>query len=270
MQPTLIRPGLLVSLKTTLRGGVTYQKTELEADHAPEDGSAARVARWETTRQIEDAAEHEAAGVARGKARTAVTRICCPSSFGLLCPAANEEKLQEAIEAAQAIAAAHNSTAKSTRLDVFVITGRIADNDEQAARAIGAEVRELIAAMETGVRKADPAAIREAASKARALSGMLGNEAQRKISAAIIEVRTIASEIVQRVGKAGETAASVVDGLQLSALEGARFAVLDMMGEGEQPTGDLFAAPGRAVDLEPAQDAEPAAAPAAPAIELEG
>lgn len=214
-------------------------------------------------------AEHKAAGEARGKARTAVTRICCPSSFGLLCPQANEEKLQAAIEEAQAIAAAHNSIAKSTRLDVFVITGRIADNDEQAARAIGAEVRDLIAAMEAGVRKADPAAIREAASKARALSGMLGNEAQRKLSAAIIEVRAIATEIVQRVGKSGETAASVVEGLKLSALEGARFAVLDMT-EGADPTGDLFAAPGRAVDLEPAGEPAPAAdAPAAPAIELE-
>lgn len=255
MKATLIRPGLLVSLKTTVRGGVSYQKQTIEADHLQ---GAARVAKWETTRQIQDAVEYEAAIVARGKARTAVSRVCCPSTFGLLCPQANEDQLQDAMTEAQKIADAHNATARCTRLDVFVLTGRIADNDEQAARAIGSEVRDLIAAMESGVRAANPEAIRDAANKARALAGMLSADAKSKVTAAIAEVRSIARDIVSRVEKSGERAADVVTGLKLEALEGARFAVLDLTGEVDQ-VGQL-----QTETAAPALDLEPEAVQAAP------
>jgi hypothetical protein len=269
MQTTIIRPGLLVSLKTTVRGGVTYQKRTIEADHAR---GAARVATWETTREIADADEHAAAIVARGKARTAVTRVCCASTFGLLCPQARESELRAAIEEAQAIANTHNGAAKCTRLEVFAITGRIADNDEQAARAISSEVRDLIAAMETGVRAADPEAIREAANKARALAGMLSPDAQTAVSKAIADVRSIARDIVRRVEKQGEQAASIVQGLKLESLQAARFAVLDLSDSSELDAGDSLPLAGRALDFEPETGAEltdePAAAvmmaPAAP------
>ncbi len=263
MNQTIIRPGLLVSLKTSLTGGVSYEKTELEADHAVEDGGQRRRARWETTRHIADAAEHEAAVTTRSKARSLITRVCCPSSFGLLCPQGREAELREAVAAAQVLVTAHNAKATATRVEVFVITGRVADSDEEAARAIGAEVRDLIAAMERGIKAAKPEEIREAASKARALAGMLSEETQRKVNSAIVEARTIASEIVQRVGKAGESAASVVDGLKLAALTEARFAVLDIAEQDErQATLDLAPDAGRAVDLVPetAAAGEPAEA----------
>lgn len=228
MQTSIIRPGLLVSLKTSVRGGVSYAKVTLDADHATGVG---RLARWETTRQITDAAEHERATTTRGKARSLVHAACCPSAFGLLCPQSKEDELRAAIDEAQALADAHNKTATHTRVDVYVITGRVADSDEQAARAIGSEVRDMITAMEAGVRAADPAAIREAANKARAMSGMLSSDVQKKVSAAIEEVRTVARDIVRRVEKSGEQAASIVNGLQLQRLSDARFAVLDLMGE---------------------------------------
>jgi hypothetical protein len=246
MNTTLIRPGLLVSLKTAVRGGVSYQQRTIEADHSE---GASRVARWETTRQIADAEEHDAAVIARGKARTAVSRVCCASTFGLLCPQSQEDQLLQGIEEAQQIAAAHNARALYTRLEVFVITGRIADSDEQAARAIGSEVRDLIAAMEAGVRAADPERIREAANKARALAGMLSSDAKTKVTAAIAEVRSIASDIVRRVEKAGEVAADVVRDVKLKALEGARFAVLDM--DEMDDAGAASPVAGRSLDLDP-------------------
>lgn len=256
MRTTLIRPGLLVALKTTLTGGVSYEKRTIEEGT---DG-AASVATWQTTRVIADKAEHEAATVARGKARTAVSRVCCLTSFGLLCPEAEEEKLSAALDEAQRIAEDHNRGAKFTRVEVLAITGRVADSDERAARAIGSEVRELIAAMEAGIRRADPEAIREAANKARALSGMLSADVRGSVSAAIQEARGIAREIVRRVEKSGETAAEVVEGLQLKALQAARFAVLDLEPAAEAQAPD--APTGRALDLEPEEGgAEPGDAP---------
>jgi hypothetical protein len=263
MQTRLIRPGLLVSLSAVLKGGVQYSKTTIVPEH--QEGVAS-IAAWETTRKIADAEEHARAVVARSKARYAITGVCCTSSFGLLCPQDSEAKLIAAIKQAQEIADAHNATANHTRLDVYVITGRVADNDVQAARAIGAEVKELIAAMEAGVKAANPEAIREAANKARALSGMLSAEAQGKVKAAINEVRSIARDIVKRVEQGAEVAAAVVDDVKLDALAAARFAVLDLTGEAVESSPQENIA-GRAIDLEPIAPVH-SAVPATPSFEL--
>ena len=263
MRPSLIRPGLIVALRTVLRGGVTYTKQTIEPEHL--EGAAA-IASWQTRREITDAEEHAAAVLARTAARSAITRVCCASSFGLLCPQSREEELQAAIEEARAAVDRHNASARMTRVELFVLTGRVADNDQEAARAIGAEVRELLAAMDASIRAADPEAIREAANKARALAGMLTDDTQRKVTAAIAEVRAVAREIVKRTGEAGERAADVVRGLKLTALASARFAVLDL----DDQAGELEPIPlaGRAVDFEPEPAAEYAAAPASPTLDL--
>ena len=257
MNPSLIRPGLIVALRSTLKGGVQYTKTTIEPEHAE---GAALVAAWSTRRQIEDAAEHSAAVVARGAARSAITRVCCASSFGLLCPQAREDDLREAIDEAHAIAAAHNRTTRLTRVDLFVITGRVAQDDAEAARAIGAEVRDLLRAMESAIRAADPEAIRENANKAKALSGMLSDDAQRKVTAAVAEVRQIARDIVKTAGQSASVAAQVVANIKLEALQSARFAVLDLVGD-DEPEAESLPVAGRAVDFEPEAPQSLAAAP---------
>ncbi len=270
IQSQTIRPGLLVSLKTATRGGITYNVVPLESATR----GAAKVARWETTRSIADAEEHARAVVARGRCRTVISRVCCPSSFGLLCPTESEEKLAEAIREAQAVAAAHNATARVTRVECLVITGRIADNDVMAARAIGAEVRDMLAAMEAGVRAADPEAIRKAANDARALSGMLSDDVRRSVSAAIAEVRGIARDIVKRAEKGAEQAAAVVEGVNLQALQAARFAVLDLSDDAvptDADAGPVAAPDAPALDLMPAEECGPTMAAAVltlPALDL--
>jgi hypothetical protein len=244
----LLRPGLLVALKTSIRGGIVYQRDELEPDHREGD---ARICEWKTRREISDAAEYDKAVIARSAARNAIVRVCRLSSFGLLCPVDDEQKLADAVMEARQIANIHNNDANVTKVEVFVLTGRIAQTDEEAARAIGNEVKELIARMERGVATADPEAIRAAATEAKQLASMLSDEAQTKVSEAIAQVRKAASELVKRVEKAGEKAADVVKEIQLDKLHAARFAVLDLMGEGEEAEGVKVpvAAPG--IDLTP-------------------
>lgn len=251
MTTSLIRPGLLVSLKTAIRGGVTYQKVTIEAEHELPDAS--KRARWETTRNIANAEEFEAARIVRGQCRWLITAACCQSTFGLLCPVSKETQLQDAIKEAQRLADKHNASANFSRVDVFVLTGRVADNDEQAARAIGAEVLDLIAAMEAGVAKADPAAIRDAATKARGMAGMLSEDVQKKVSEAVEEVRSAARTIVARVEKAGESAAIVLDELKLDRLKSARFAVLDLSEFEDSASSSALMSPAtaRALDFEP-------------------
>ena len=256
MKTSVLKPGFLVSLKTSLAGGVHYKRIDIETDHETTEG--ARVAKWETEREIPDPVEFEKATQARGKARALVAAVCCPSSFGLLCPTTKEAELQEAMTAARAIVDAHNSAAARTRIDVFVLVGRVAQDDAEAARAISYEIRELLDAMTAGIKAADPAAIREAATRAKNLGGMLSPDVAGQVSAASIQAREIARAIVKRVEKAGETAADVVSEFSTNRIDSARFSFLDM---DEQQTIETEAPAGRGIDLDaaPAMSAGPAA-----------
>lgn len=216
----MIRPGLMVSLKSTVAGGIHYSHSEIK-----EDGNTAE---WKTTRVTDDPAEHDRAVKARGLALTTIRKLCASTAFGLLCPEDRESELDEACKVAQGIAREHNATANYTRIGIYVLKGRIASTDEQAARAIGEEVRSLIEAMNAGVDKLDPEAIREAANKAKQMSTMLSAEQSEKVNDAIEAARKAARTIVKRIEKNGEEAAVVLMDIQRGALEKARIAFLDL------------------------------------------
>lgn len=238
---TTLRPGLLVSLKTSLRGNVSYTKMDIEADHITDDGT--RQAAWETKRVIEHPREHEDATKIRSKARSLITSVCSPSSFGLLCPERDRERLNAAVDEARALADAFNRTANVTRIAVYVIIGRVAADDVEAIRAINGEVRDLLTAMEDGLKKLDVGSVREAADKAKAISSMLSPEANERVEFAIKTARSMARRIV----KAGEVAAVEIDETVLRTIRYARVAFLDMddAGEVQEPT-----VTGRAIDLD--------------------
>lgn len=264
IRPTTLRPGFLVSLKTAMRGNVTYQTRDIEPDHTTADGE--RRALWETTRIVADPAEHEAGVKARSAARTAIARVCSNSNFGLLCPEARQTDLADAIADARRIAADFNRDARCTQLYVGVIVGRVASDDADAIRAINEEVRALIDEMGDGITRLDVAAVRDAASRAKALGQMLSPDAASKVADAIDAARGLARRMV----KAGETAAQEIDAATLAALASARTAFLDL----EEPTqvaAPTVTAEPRALDLDPTPPPAATVAPvyvAAPQLEL--
>lgn len=242
LQASTLRPGLLVSLKTSCHGNVKYETVDLE--HGVEDGTER--SKWETTRTVADLAEFEAAKKARGKASSLIRGVCSASAFGLLCPEDDADLLEEAIADARKVVAEFNATAALTRVEVYVIAGRIAQDDVEAVRAINSEIRGLIDDMTAGVRKMDAQAIRDAATKARQLGSMLTADAEAKVKTAIDTARSVARQIV----KAGEAASVEVDELAIRKITEQRTAFLDLSDavEVERPQ-----AQGRAIDLSPAE-----------------
>ncbi len=222
LNASTLRPGLLVSLKTSVRGNVSYAKETIESEHRTKQGEAK--AKWETERTIVDPEEHDRAIKARGQATVLVRRVCSASAFGLLCPESQADDLAEAIAAARKIADEFNATAALTRLTVHVITGRIAQDDVEAVRAINSEVRELIEVMTEGVKNLDVTAVRDAANRARSIGQMLTPDAQVRIQLAIDAARNCAN----RIKKAGEQAAQEIDKRTLQTLAESRTAFLDL------------------------------------------
>jgi hypothetical protein len=239
MTTAMIRPGILVSLKSTVAGGVEYQRTDL-ASEALDTG--AHRAKWETTKVVQDPAEHERATKARAKALQGIRAICSPTTFGLLCPLSRERELDEAVRAARAIVSAHNATAVATFVSVYCLKGQIASTDEEAARAIGSEVAALIGSMSGAIDRLDAEAIRDAADKARTMSTMLNDEQAEKVSEAIKQARSAARAIVKRIEKDGEAAAIVLADIQRGAIEKARIAFLDMSDEAPAEPKDTLPA----------------------------
>jgi hypothetical protein len=204
MQTSTLRPGLLISLKTSIRGNVHYDKRDLQREHLTEAG--AKFAKWETSRTIVDPAEYETATKVRSRARSIISGICAKSAFGLLCPENAAVNLEQAIAEARHLVAGFNNAAKVTRLDVYIMPGRIASDEVEAVAAINSEVRDLLADMVEGVSNLDVKLIRDAADRARSLGQMLSPDAQGRLQVAIDVARAEARRI-----KAGETATLEVD-----------------------------------------------------------
>lgn len=221
-----IRPGLLVSIKTSLRGNVSYRKTELEHLRASE-ASGADITKWQTERTIADAAEHALAVKVRSDATYTVGRICAATAFGYLCPEEKVNELEQAIKLAHAKVGAFNESAKVTRLGFYVICGRVARDDEEAARAINAELSDLMATMRAGVESLDSKTIRDAAKRAQQVAAMLSDDGRARVAETVEKARATATAINKAI-RAGEQAAIAVDQQALAALETARVSFLDL------------------------------------------
>jgi hypothetical protein len=245
LQSTTLRPGLLVSLKTSLNGNVSYIKQTIEAETITGDGK--QRATWETTRVIDDPEEHERAEKIRSKANSLIRGVCAVSAFGLLCPEADSEKLSMAIDEARQLVRGFNATAKLSRVAVHVITGRIAPDDVEAVKAINSEIRDLMTDMTTGLQNMDADAIRAAASRAKAVATMLPADIAARAQLAIDTARKAA----RTIKKAGETAALQIDNAAIRRITEARTAFLDLDDSGAVIEEQAPVAPAVDFDTEP-------------------
>lgn len=261
MNISTIRPGLLVSLSTEVRGNVAYNRVDIEPDHYTGEGT--RRAKWQTDREVNNPAEYEEAIVLRSKCRSLVTSLCTRSKFGLLCRQDQRDALLAAVDQARELANGFNARASITRLGVYVIVGEVAQDDARAVSAINSEVRDLLESMDAGLKRLDVEAVREAASRAKALAAMLTPEAAGRAEQAI----RVAREACRRIVKAGEAAAIEIDAATLRTIRNARTAFLDLDEAGEVATPEVQ---GRALDLAPAADEAPMiAAPRQPGFAFE-
>lgn len=237
-----LRPGLMVVLKTSITGNVSYDKNDL-GETPDQDGGV--ITHWETKRKVVDPEEHKESTKVRAEARRKIMSQCVQSGgFGLLCPEHREADLRAAMKDAQRIVDNFNDTARVSNVRINILIGRIAPNDAEAIRAITGELGDLMATMESGLANFDVDAVREAASRAKRMSQMVEPAAQAKVQATIDMAREAAKKIVA----AGETAAKEIDKETIAAIARARTAFLDIDGE----TGEIAepVATARAVDLE--------------------
>lgn len=221
MDTQIMVPGILVALKTSVSGGIEYQRNALEED------KEGRVKRWETTRIMQDPVERRAAGEAASRAAGLVAKLCVRTSFGLLCRNDREGELDQAVIEMRRQVARWNFGARHSFVYVSAIKGRIADNDEEAMRAIIEEAKELLDRMEQGLTEVDVKLIRDAASRARRLTEMMTEETDAQVTAAITAARQAARAIVRRGDDLADKVAQGLIEAEREVFEKARFSFLE-------------------------------------------
>jgi hypothetical protein len=259
-QTRVMRPGILVALKSRVSGGVEYQHSGVEED---EDG---KVKRWETTRVMEDPEERKAAGDALQKAVRLVNSLCTRTTFGLLCPVDREAELDAAVVQMREACRVWNAQATYSFIYASAIKGRIADNDEEALRAIVEEATEVLERMDKSLSDADLKQIRKAADDAKALSAMMTPESAGQLTAAYEAARRAARAITKKAGDMDARVADALIEVQQEAFNKARFAFLETSAEAIEalPSVDL----NRGAQLEIEDDDDSAVIPLLPGAEL--
>lgn len=222
MNTIKLKPGLLVRLRTTIDGGATYEREDLAkvvgSDHS-------EVARWTTTRRVENVEEYDAAKKQRVAARKLVAMTCLATPWGLVCPEENEEEMHAALGAARQLAEEFNASATSCRLSVSAMIGRIARDDQEAIIALQEEITLLLTEAQQAVYAGDVVGIRKAATQARQIGRLLDDEESSGVlDAAVANLRKTARDITRLVEKKGEELETVVTNESLRPVAAARYA----------------------------------------------
>lgn len=239
MKAQLLKPGLMIALPSFLKGGVQYQTIHEESDKTSE---GLLTEKWETTKTVFDAEEHERAIKVRGAAQYQVRRLCVVTPFCLLCPASAEKELDVGAEIARKLVSDFNETSVYTKISFYVLKAKLLGDDEETAMAIAGQMRTLLTDMGEAIKSMDPKKIREALTMAQQVNEMLVEEQQEKVSLAIELARKAAREITKNLKKSAGGALSTVDDfqVQLLAVEQAKKVFLDFE-ESTAPTAETEA-----------------------------
>lgn len=240
----MLKPGILVSIKTSQSGNRSYQKQELERAHLTEGG--VERSRWNTTKIVFDPEEAKAAAQIANRARYLVTRLCADTAHGPLCPVDRRDDLTAAINESRAMVRDFNESAVFSRVEVNVICGEIIADDLNTVRALFSETEKFMAEMQQGLAELDVKKVRAVCVKALDVGQMLSPEASATMTLAVNAARAACKKIVA----AGEQAAVEIDERAIHTIGVARSSFLDFGMSEDGTEVESFHTP-RALDFAP-------------------
>lgn len=243
MSMTVMKPGILVSLKTRVVGGVSYNRVDLRSDR---DGEM-ETEEWQTTKTVQNAREFEKAGKMRSKASGLIRRCCIDTGFGLLCLVENEVALRDAVREAREKIERFNAKAEHSTIQLRVLRGRIAETDDEALRAISGELQDLLRGMRQGVKRLSVEEIRDAASRAKRVAEMLDEDQRKKVDKAVKQARSAAKKIAKMANEDADAIREGLAELDLSGMKKKRFKFLDLDAD-DEGEGDTDAMPSTSAD----------------------
>ena len=223
MRTLTLPPSFLLGGAVSVEASVSYQCLDRADTTAPlEAGDRVDTTVKTTRKDITGAAEYEQVKLVVNDIRRVVRGVTRSTPIGVLCLKRDEAALDEALAVVRALATEHNRTAKFHFVRVTYVKALVVADDDRAARELAFEMRTTLNELAAGIAALDPAAIREAANKAKMLAPVLEDVQRDLVKGAVDEARATASAIVKAAEK-GETFAVTVGG----KVDVARSAFLD-------------------------------------------
>ncbi len=240
-QPTPIRPGLLISLSTSVKprhADAIKSTRELIESRTLPDGSLYE--RWKKTKTILDPKEWKRAGQARLRVRALVKAACAQTAFGFICPAEEQEQLDANLRQADREVAEFNRTSQHYEVRWQYLAGEIKADDAEAVRAIREQVGGILEDLESATKAGDVESIRDLCGQAQQMERLLEQKstARGQVGRAVEAGRKIARAVVKQVQKAGEKIEGVLTEEQRSPISLARFAFVQRVDLDDEPQED--------------------------------
>lgn len=243
-----VRPGLLVSMRTSIKGGVSYRREDL-VDEIEGEGTRTE---WKTEKKVENADEYTRARRLRARVVTLIGGACVKTAFTYICPLENEALLDERIAEAQAACDAFNEEAVHSQVTFDLMRGRYMEDTKETVQAVRREIHELLEELNSALKAGEVQSIRDVAARATQMGRLLeeGTEARSALERAVKESRRVAGQLVKRIKEGADAVAEVLAGANVSLIATARHTF------DEDETGEIVDdAPGMpAVALEQFED----------------
>ena len=220
-ETALLKPGRMVSLRSTVRGGVEYDREDLPTacdcaladgpraevrgpDHATSCpmGEGEAVKAWKTVRRIKDPVEWKRAKAVRGRAVAKVWHACVFTEFGLVLPDDRRAKFEEILTEQRQLVHEHNKTTQHTHVTLRVLRSRL-ERDEETETSLAAEVDEVVEDMEACAAASDVDGARKTALKAQKLTAIFSSD----VAARVMEKVKAARDAATAAAKAARDAA---------------------------------------------------------------
>ena len=148
-----LKAGYLVSLKTSVTGGIEYLRFNREAN-ASADTPGAVEETFTTKKLTMNPEEHKAAIQVRSKAVYAIRKVAADTPFGYMVPLEQRAALEAALVEAKSYVAAFNAEAKHTYVSFRMVKGLIDDGDHDTALAIAQEAIDALTTLQDSAHKA--------------------------------------------------------------------------------------------------------------------
>ena len=222
-------PSIVLTGSIRVPGAVFYERLGEEGSTTEQDDGRKDSERIRTTRKIVTDLEERAAAEKLAIAlRYQIACLARPTALGPLCPLDEEPLLLDAIDYCIERATEFNATARYHHVVVGLVPVRMEGNDERSSRLLVLQMQELLAELQSAMEQLDAPKIKGALMRIRTVATIFPEQQQQQLIPALVAAQKLAATAKREVEKKGRDIEAVKAEMDLSPIQTARLAFLDL------------------------------------------
>ncbi len=213
----------LVGYKVSVHGGIHYSHRD---EQRWEDGSS-ELAKWQTEKEIKDAAEYKRAQALRNKAKRYMRKLGVPSELGVMVPVEDAADIERVYLQLQVEVDRFNAEAQYSEIHFRVLKFKIEGENELALQDMLQDMRRNLVELKQAVKKANVKGIRDVIWRMKGMEMVLPESAADYVERAVADAKAQAIEMRKALEERNEDLDAVQKRTSTDSLDYARFAPLE-------------------------------------------